>query len=77
MNFRPTTMKGMGSFILTVALYIVVNSFSFMPEFFSNVFVTCTIKTLTNKCIFTFMGTWLGFYIILSLFHSNRKFVKK
>jgi len=77
MDFKPTTMKGMGSFILTVVLYIIVNTFSFIPDLFSNIFIQCTIKTLTNKCIFTFMGTWLGFYIILSLFHSKRKPLKR
>lgn len=71
MNFKPTTMKGMLSFILTVALYILVNSFSFMPEVFTNTFIPCGIKTLSNKCVFTFIGTWIGFYIILSLFQSK------
>jgi hypothetical protein len=72
MNFRPTVFKLMWSFILTVALYASVNYFSFMPAMLSTIFIACKISTVTNTCIFTFIGTWIGFYIILSLFHRKR-----
>jgi hypothetical protein len=70
MNFKPTVMKGMWSFILTIVLYVLVY-FSILPALFSNIFVACKLNTLTNKCAFTFIGTWLGFYIILSLFQRK------
>ncbi|HOF44571.1 MAG TPA: hypothetical protein PKW70_04225 [Candidatus Pacearchaeota archaeon] len=76
MNFKPTVMKGMWSFILTGILYMLVNLFSFMPPIFHNLFTVCKLDAMTNRCVFIFAGTWLGFYILLSLFHSKRKPLK-